>query len=119
MWEGKLLGHIISKEGIYIDPTRIKAIQQLDYIRNKKEIKSFNGKIYFLRRFIPDLGEHLREITNVLKSDSEVSWFEDARKYFNQVKTEFVFCSHINQPWLHYGFLSFLRFLLKTHYFLS
>lgn len=58
----------------------------MDYPRNKKEIQSFNGKINFLRRFIPNLAEHVREMTNMLKRDNEVNWFEDARKYFNQVK---------------------------------
>lgn len=38
MEEGKILGHIISKDGIHIDPTRVEAIQQLDFPRNKKEI---------------------------------------------------------------------------------
>jgi len=35
---------------------------------------------------IPNLAEHLREITNMLKSDSEENWSEDARKSFNQIK---------------------------------
>jgi len=38
MEEGKILGHIISKDGIHIDPTRVQAIQQLDFPMNKKEI---------------------------------------------------------------------------------
>eukprot|EP00253_Pinus_taeda_P027087 PITA_27087 len=42
MDEGKLLGHIISKYGIRIDPTRVEVIQQIDLPQNKKEIQSFN-----------------------------------------------------------------------------
>jgi len=38
MTEGKLLGHIISKDGIRIDPARVEAIQQLEQPWNKKEI---------------------------------------------------------------------------------
>jgi hypothetical protein len=34
--EGKLLGHIISQEGIHIDPKRIKVIAQLPLYHNKK-----------------------------------------------------------------------------------
>ena len=30
MDEGKLLGHIISKDGIHIDPARVEAIQLID-----------------------------------------------------------------------------------------
>jgi len=74
MEEGKLLGHIISKDGICIDPACVQAIQQIDLPRNKKEIQSFNGKMNFLRRFVPNLVEHLREMTNMLKKDSQVKW---------------------------------------------
>eukprot|EP00253_Pinus_taeda_P011509 PITA_11509 len=86
MSEGKLLGHIISKDGIRIDPARVEAIQKLEQPRSKKEIQSFNGKLNFLRRFIPNLAEHLREITNMLKKDSELKWTEEAVKSFNLVK---------------------------------
>jgi len=48
MDEGKLLGHIISKEGIHIDPSRVEAIQQTYFHQNKKEIQAFNGKMNFL-----------------------------------------------------------------------
>eukprot|EP00253_Pinus_taeda_P016277 PITA_16277 len=86
MDEGKILGHIISKDGIRVDPTRVEAIQQIEQPRNKKEIQSFNGKLNFLRRFIPNLAEHLREITSMLKKDSQVKWTEEAVKSFNLVK---------------------------------
>jgi len=36
--EGKLLGHIISKDGIKIDPSWVEAIQQIDFPRSEKEI---------------------------------------------------------------------------------
>ena len=34
--EAKLLGHIISKDGIRIDPTRVESIGQIALPRNKK-----------------------------------------------------------------------------------
>eukprot|EP00253_Pinus_taeda_P035280 PITA_35280 len=71
MDEGKLLGHIISKDGIRVDPACVEAIQKIEQPRNKKEIQSFNGKMNFLCRFIPNLAEHLREITSMLKKDSQ------------------------------------------------
>ena len=36
--EGKLLGHIISKDGIRIDPTRIEVILTITHPRNIKEL---------------------------------------------------------------------------------
>lgn len=55
MDEGKLLGHIISKDGFCIDPTHVQVIQQIDLTQNKKDIQSFNGKMIFLRRLVPNL----------------------------------------------------------------
>lgn len=86
MEEGKLLGHIISKDGIRIDPSRVEAIQKIDFPRNKKEIQAFNGKMNFLRKFIPNLVEHLCELTNMLKKKSTVKLTKDAMKHFNLVK---------------------------------
>ena len=86
MEEGKLLGNIISKDGIHIDPAHVQVIQQIDLPRNKKEVQLFNGKMNFLHRFVPNLVEHLREMTNMLKKDSQVKWTKEAVKSFNLVK---------------------------------
>jgi len=40
----------------------------------------------FLRRFIPNLAQHLKEMTNMLKKDSQVKWMDEALKSFNMVK---------------------------------
>ena len=36
--EGKLLGHVVSKKGISIDPEMIKAIEQIPLPHNKKDM---------------------------------------------------------------------------------
>ena len=46
--EGKILGHIISKKGISIDPERIKAIEWIPLPHNKKGMQSFMGIINFV-----------------------------------------------------------------------
>jgi hypothetical protein len=70
--EGNLLGHIISKDEIKIDPNIIEDILKIDHPRNIKELQSFIGKITFLRRFIPNLAQILRNITNMLKKDTKI-----------------------------------------------
>ena len=86
MEEGNLLGHIISKDGIWIDPSYVQAIWKIELPRSKKKVQAFNGKVNFLRKFIPNLAEHLRDLTNMLKKNSDVKWSEDAQKYFHSVK---------------------------------
>ena len=75
--EGKLLGHIIFEEGIKIDSKRIEGILQINHPRNIKKLQYFIGKINFLRRFIPNLAELLRNITNMLKIESGVKWTKE------------------------------------------
>jgi len=84
--EGKLLGHIISKEGIKIDPRRIEAILKLEHPRNLKELQSFIRRINFLRRFIPNLAELLRNITNMLRKDVKIKWDSDSRLWMSSKK---------------------------------
>ena len=84
--ECKLLGHIISEEGIKIDPKRIEGILQINHPRNIKELQYFIGNINFLRRFIPNLAELLRYITNMLKKEIRVKWTIEAKKSFELVK---------------------------------
>jgi len=69
MEEGKMLGHIVSKDGVKIDPERVVDIQNIPFPRNKKEVQYFMGKINFLRRFIPNLVETMRLITDMLKKE--------------------------------------------------
>jgi hypothetical protein len=67
MQEGKLLGHIVSRDGIKIDPKRVEAIDTINIPRNRKEIQSFLGKIIFLRRFILNFAEIVKLITDMLR----------------------------------------------------
>jgi hypothetical protein len=86
MQEGKFLGHIISKEGIKIDPNRVEGILKIDTPRSKKEVQSFLGKVNFLRRFIPNLAEIIKHITNMLRKGNEIKWTPEARKSFEDIK---------------------------------
>ena len=72
--EGKLLGHIVTKYGVKIDPKRVEVINGIAFPRNKKEVHVFLRRINFLRRFIPNYAEIVRHITDMLKKYNEVKW---------------------------------------------
>lgn len=55
--EGNLLGHIIEKSKIKVDPERVKAIRQIPFLMKKKVLYSFLGKIKFLYKFIFDYAQ--------------------------------------------------------------
>lgn len=68
--EGKLLGHIVSVEGVKIDPARVQEIHTLSIPRSKRDIQYFLGKINFVRGFIPNFAKLVKHITSMLKKGS-------------------------------------------------
>lgn len=84
--EGKLLGHIMSKDGIRIKPARIKAIFQIRHPRIIRELQAFLGKINFLRRFISNLEKLIRPLNNTVTKDTTIKWIVDAKKSFEYIK---------------------------------
>eukprot|EP00253_Pinus_taeda_P032972 PITA_32972 len=83
---GKLLGHIISEDGIRIDTNRVNAIQKVDLPRSRKEIQSFLGKVNFVRCFIPNFAEIVKDITRMLKKRVDIKWTARAKNSFEQIK---------------------------------
>jgi hypothetical protein len=61
--EGKILVHIVSKDGVKINPRWIKGIKELNLPYNQKDMQSFFGKINFIQRFIPICFEITKHIT--------------------------------------------------------
>lgn len=45
------LGHVISKDGIYVDPKKIEAVVDWPGPTNVFEIRSFLGLVGYYRRF--------------------------------------------------------------------
>jgi hypothetical protein len=66
--KGKLLGHVVSEEGISIDLDRVESIKKIPSPTNKKSLQSFFGKINFIRRFIPNFVEKVKPMNALLKS---------------------------------------------------
>ena len=88
MKQGKLLGHIISQEGIRIDPKRVESIQKIELPWNKVEIQSFLGRVGFLRRFIVAFAEIVRWMNSMLRKDNDIKSTPEENKYFEDIKKD-------------------------------
>jgi hypothetical protein len=80
------LGHIVSEEGIYIDPERIKETNGLNLSISKKGFQSLFGKINFVRRFVSDYATIIKPINLLLKKDQRFEWIDDIQMAFNNIK---------------------------------
>jgi hypothetical protein len=59
------LGHIISKEGIDVDPEKVQAIREWPTPRNVAEVRSFMGLVGYYRRFIAGFSRISHSITSL------------------------------------------------------
>eukprot|EP00253_Pinus_taeda_P036025 PITA_36025 len=84
--EGKLLGFIVSKSGIHINPDRIKEISEISLPHNKKAMQSFLGQINFVKRFVPYCSQIVSPLQNMIKKNSNFKWGQDEHEAFNLIK---------------------------------
>jgi hypothetical protein len=110
MEEGKLLGHIISREGVRIDPSKVKAIHTLSLPRSKKEVQCFLGKTNFLRRFVSKFVELVKHIVAMLRKGNEVKWTTEPRESFVQIKKSLTEAPMLISPDYSKDFLIFFLF---------
>jgi hypothetical protein len=67
---GRLLGFVISKDGIRVDPLKIKFILALPPPNNLTQLQSLQGKANFLRRFICNYVELTKGFMRLLQKDT-------------------------------------------------
>ena len=63
------LGHIISSEGIKIDPLKTEAITEMSLPRSVNELQKFLGMVNYIGKCIPNLAKHTTPLHNLLKKD--------------------------------------------------
>jgi hypothetical protein len=83
---GRLLGFIVSRHGIWVDPIKVEAILNLPPPSSLRQLQSLQGKANFLRRFILNYAEITRGFTRLLKKGSEFVWDKIANDAFEALK---------------------------------
>ena len=59
------LGHIVAKDGLKIDSTRIDAICKLPKPENPQALRRFIGLVTYLSRFVPSLSNTLAPLLEI------------------------------------------------------
>ncbi len=88
--EVKLLGHIVGRNGICVDPEKVVAIQRLPIPTTPTEVKSVLGLASFYRRFIPHFSDISRPLTNLTKKEVKFVWTQTCQKAFEILKEKLI-----------------------------
>ena len=83
---GKLLGFIVSRRGIELNPSKIKAIQELPPPKNKTEVMSLLRRLNYISKFIAQLTTTCEPMFKLLKKNATVEWTEECREAFERIK---------------------------------
>ena len=73
----KLLGFIVSSRRIEVDPSKIKAIQDMLVPCTQKEVRGFMGRLNYISRFISHLTDKCDLIFKLLKKHDSGEWDDD------------------------------------------
>jgi hypothetical protein len=68
------LGHIISKGGISVDPSKVQDVLTWNAPMSVSDIQSFLGLAGYYRRFIEEFSKISKPMTKLLKKDKKFEW---------------------------------------------
>jgi hypothetical protein len=71
--EVPFLGHVVSTEGITVDPSKVKEVWEWKPPTSVSEVQSFLGLAGYYRLFIPNFSKIVKPITKLLKKEISMS----------------------------------------------
>jgi hypothetical protein len=83
--EVEYLGHIVSHEGVKVDPNNIKAMMDWPIPKTLNNLRGFLGLIGYYRKFVQNYGRIVAPLMTLTKKDA-FAWTPKETKSFEQIK---------------------------------
>ena len=80
------LGHVLTEEGLSVDPAKIEAMTEWQSPSNVKEVRSFLGLAGYYRKFVEGFSSIARPMTQLLKKDKKFEWTPKCEESFQELK---------------------------------
>uniref|UniRef100_A0A2N9G313 RNA-directed DNA polymerase n=1 Tax=Fagus sylvatica TaxID=28930 RepID=A0A2N9G313_FAGSY len=84
------LGHVISKDGISVDPKKVEAVVEWNRPNNVTEIRSFLGLAGYYRRFVEGFSHLAMPLTRLTQKGVKFEWSEECEQSFQELKRRLV-----------------------------
>jgi hypothetical protein len=79
-------GHVLTENGLKIDPSKVRAIQEMPSPQSKSDLETILGMVNYLQRFAPNLAEMTSPLRQLLKKDSIFRWDPEHKTALNKIK---------------------------------
>ena len=91
-WLGKVafLGHMVSEEGISMDPSKVEIVSQWKQSRNPTEVWSFLGLVGYYRRFVDEFSNIAAPMTALTRKNVKFEWTDACEQSFQELKKQIV-----------------------------
>ncbi|WVZ94018.1 hypothetical protein U9M48_039962 [Paspalum notatum var. saurae] len=80
------LGHIVSKGGIMVDPSKISSVMDWKVPEVVKEVRGFLGLAGYYRRFIESFSKIAKPMTSLLEKGVPFIWTKERQAAFDELK---------------------------------
>ena len=99
-WMSKVpfLGHILSRDGISVDPSKVQEVMDWKAPTSVHEVRSFLGLAGYYRRFIPDFSKIAKPMTRLLQKDEKYNWTLECETAFHTLRTLLTTAPVLAQP---------------------
>ena len=84
--EVQFLGHVISAQGISVDPTNIKTVVKWERPQTVTEVRSFLGLAGYYRHFVEGFSKMVSPLTQLTRKDQPFSWTDKCEVCFEYMK---------------------------------
>jgi hypothetical protein len=84
--EVPFLGHVVSPEGITVDPSKEKEVLDWKPPMTVLVVRSFLGLVGYYRRFIPIFSKIVKTVTELLKKENKYVWSDACDEAFKHLK---------------------------------
>ncbi|XP_028110422.1 uncharacterized protein LOC114308926 [Camellia sinensis] len=101
------LGHIINKDGIFVDPHKIKAIINWPTPTNVPEVHNFMGLVGYYQRFVRDFSKIVVPLTQLTRKREPFEWMDQRESVFQELKTRLTIAPILTIPSGTEGFVIF------------
>jgi len=96
--EVSFLGHIISKDGVAVDPRKIEVVTNWERPSNVNEIRSFLGFAGYYRRFVEGFSKLSGPLTALTKKNDRFILSDECEECFQELKQRLVSAPVLTLP---------------------